>query len=74
MIRFRHKGCQSEVIRYVGQAPAITGMAMKAAEWQFPDCRHPTQDEPIICPDCGAKVPLNNQGMEPITQAEPVEA
>lgn len=74
MIRFRHRGCQSEVIRYVGQAPTVTGIAMKSAEWQFPDCRHPKQGEPVSCPDCGKLVPLNSHGMEPITQAEPAEA
>lgn len=68
MIRFHHKGCTSEVIRYVGQQPLVAGMIMKAAEWQFPDCRHPTKGEPAICPDCSKLVSLTSRCLEPIPE------
>lgn len=75
MIRFRHKGCTSEVFRYVGQkAPELTGFMATPAEWQLPDCTHmkPGAENLPACPDCGERVFFGASWCEPIP--EPVEA
>lgn len=80
MIRFRHKGCTSEVMRYVGQGTPGPGpgMAARSAEWQHPDCRHPGRNEkPPTCLDCGNQIAFSfnaKNGIEPIHEAELVEA
>lgn len=68
MIRFRHRGCPSEAIRYVGQEPLVPNTVVRAAEWQYPNGRHPNQGDQLICPDCGKVVMLNSYGLEPIPE------
>lgn len=75
MIRYRHKGCTSEVFRYVGQGtPNLANFMHQPAEWQLPDCTHVKQGAQNlpVCPDCGEPVFFGTAWAEPIP--EPVEA
>lgn len=54
MIRFRHRGCRTEVIRYVGRAPLTPLTRIDRDEWQLPGGRHPEKRDILPrCPDCG---------------------
>jgi hypothetical protein len=76
VIRFRHKGCQSEVIRYVGQTPLTPLTKIDRADWQFPDCTHPQRYDILPrCPDCGTSLAyIDNARLEPIPEPETAEA
>ena len=54
MIRFSHNApnCKSEVVRYVGVAPLISGLRMRQNDWQRPD-GSAINGLPIPCADCG---------------------
>lgn len=57
MTAFRHKGCSSELIRFVG-SELRSGMVMVATDWRLPDGTKPKegQERTVTCPDCGEPV------------------
>lgn len=69
MIEFRHKGCRSALIRYIGTAPLYPSPKfLLAREWEL------SNGEPILpgtytrakCPDCGLVVKVHAGYLEPL--------
>ena len=71
MIRFRHKGCKSEVIRYVGEVELVSGSSLHSSEWAYPDGTHPSpqSEQKVKCPDCLQSVEVSSRCLEPIIGA-----
>ena len=67
MIRFKHIGCKSECIRFIGDRPPFTGEAA-SAEWRFPDGTAPKTGSWRIaqCPSCSQIVGVDPFNLEPI--------
>lgn len=58
MIRFKHIGCKSEIIRYVGVMPIKTGLLGASANWELPNGKSPldASDADCKCADCGSVI------------------
>ena len=70
MVRFRHKGCQNEVIRDVGVTPLADDPIMRSSEWVKPHGTHPVvgSDRVAVCPDCLRFVCIHPRELEPINE------
>lgn len=66
MIRFRHIGCHSEVIRYIGEAELNAGTILRAEDWQWPDGTRPKYGSvrDAQCPDCEKSLGFGYADME----------
>lgn len=75
MVRFRHKGCRSEVIRYTGEAELVPGMRLISSEWLLPNGKQPDRFQMPLCPDCGRAVATGQYGDNGLERIpEPVAA
>lgn len=65
---FRHRGCTSELIRYIGDKPLQSGTVMRSREWQWADGQTPTMlsYKSKKCPDCGFIVKITTEFLEEI--------
>ena len=68
MIRFRHIGCESETVRYVGDAILGTCARMVSKDWRWPDGSRVAvmASRFVRCPDCGRAVLIHAAQVMPI--------
>jgi len=51
---FRHKGCKTEIFRYMGMVPLSSKLIMRSSEWLvFGKPVEPFSSAIVRCPDCG---------------------
>lgn len=74
MIRFRHVGCKSEIVRYVGNRPLTADSDMDSREWEWPDGSKVATCESrfVDCPDCLRSVLIHGRLLEPIDGDDPM--
>jgi len=62
---YRHRGCETPVLRYVGDEPLVAGMRVRTQDWQLQDGSRPQPGERMPnCPDCGEPVQLKSTWLE----------
>ena len=68
MIRFKHIGCKSEIVRYVGNHPLTPDSDMLSSEWQWPSGIRVGwyADRFVICRDCLRSVLIHCRQLERI--------
>lgn len=66
MITFRHRGCKTPIIRYIGEAELKAGTILRAEDWQWPDGTSPKAGtaRSAQCPDCQKSVGFGTADME----------
>ena len=68
---YRHRGCESPVLRYMGDAPLVPGTPIRSGDWQRADGSRPLPGERIgECPDCGEPVVMASHWLEEIEPGE----
>lgn len=70
MIRFRHRGCHTEVIRYVGKANLTPLTRIERQDWQLPGGKTPERGQILPkCQDCGESLAwMDAARLEPIPE------
>jgi hypothetical protein len=63
---FRHKGCESPAIRYMGEEPGPEPQPLRSGDWQYPDGSRPRPNARAVvtCPDCGVTMSVGLDNLE----------
>lgn len=66
MIPFKHKGCFSTVICYVGDAALTPKTIMRKADWRMPDGAEIAMNSDLVvtCPDCGITIDVDAEHLQ----------
>ena len=70
MIRFRHRSCTNEVIRYIGAAALTPGTVMRQRDWTLPNGEE-SPERILDCPDCKKRVLIDARTLVEINDSLP---